>query len=106
MCRRDQARLFRLAGAPGSSCLFLSDVAVTVVATVISRFGLIDFECAPVQVLPVEFFFGRLSRGIGVHLDEAEALRAIRRPVEYQITGSDHTDLAKQAAKFIISRFF
>lgn len=56
------------------------------------------------QFWPFEFFFGRLSRGFIVHLDEAEALQAIRRPVGYQMTGSDHAALAKPVAKFILRR--
>src|SRR4030095_11096353 len=82
----------------------LTTVAATIVAAVNLRFGVIHFERPPVQVLPIEFFFGRASLRLRIHLHEAETLRPARVSVGYDVARFHWPHLAEQVTDFITGR--
>jgi hypothetical protein len=54
-----------------------------------------------VKVLPVELFFGCISRLNRIHLNKSEALRSARISVGNQLTRFDHAYCAEKGAEFI-----
>src|SRR5262245_39186478 len=65
-----------------------------------SRFSLVHFERFSMQVVTVEFLFGRVSRLSRIHFNETKSLRASGLPVGDHLTRFHYANGAKQIADF------
>src|SRR5262245_12632371 len=65
-----------------------------------SRFSLVHFYLFSMQVVTVEFLFGRVSRLSRIHFNETKSLRAPGLPVGDHLTRFHYANGAKQIADF------
>src|SRR5262245_29011476 len=65
-----------------------------------SRLCLVHFERFSMQVVTVEFLFGRVSRLSRIHFNETKSLRASSLPVGNHLTRFHYANGAKQIADF------
>src|SRR5215475_5896358 len=63
---------------------------------------LVHFERFSMQVVTVEFLFGRVSRLSRIHFNETKSLRASGLPVGDHLTRFHHADGTEQIADFRI----
>src|SRR5437762_535504 len=67
-------------------------------------FSLIHLESLPVEVVPVEFFFGGVRGFYRIHFDESKALRAAGLSVFDHLARFHSTRMTEKLADFLTGR--